>query len=142
MKEIKSRGKIKDSNTGIEEFDWAFGDLVRELSTGRTFICDLSHFGSTTLLNDVLIEVDPSTVGEFIGLLDKNGKEIYEGDILDAGDRIVKVKWNGPCGCWDTDWISYKGPRSSNGIPASEWEFRAKLIGNIHDNPELLKEVQ
>lgn len=66
--DIVYRGKIKDINTGNNEIDFAYGDLIRDLETGRYFICNLSHFNDTTLLKDVLIEVEKDTVE----LYDKN----------------------------------------------------------------------
>lgn len=60
--DIKYRGKIKGADTGYHEIDFAYGDLIRELKTDRYFICDLSHFDETTLLKDVLIEVEKDTV--------------------------------------------------------------------------------
>jgi uncharacterized phage protein (TIGR01671 family) len=133
MRDIKFRGKQ------ILGGEWIAGDYITDVKEFHRTCNEAYILPHWDKLNGP-IRVNPSTVGQFTGLLDKNGKEIYEGDVLDAGDRIVKVKWNGSCGCWDTDWISYKGPRSSNGVSASEWEFRTELIGNIHDNPELLKE--
>ena len=83
--------------------------------------------------------VIPESVSQFCGLCDKNGKMIFEGDILDCGDRIVFVKWHEQCGTWDCDFIRYKGNLCSNGISPVDWKYRANIIGNIHDNPELLK---
>ena len=69
---------------------------------------------------------------------DKDGKEIYEGDILDCADRTVRVKWNHQNGCWDCDFVAYINTLLvSSGITPVEWKFRAMIVGNIHDNPEL-----
>lgn len=122
MRTIKFRGK------SILTDEWLYGDLVHS--------ADNKRFG--ILVNDKdsydECEVAPETVGQFIGLYDCDGKEIYEGDILDFNGLTVEVRFvrgvfaflaNGDldeelCGDCRTDLF-------------------AKVIGNIHDNPELLK---
>ena len=75
---------------------------------------------------------------QYTGLLDKNGKEIYEGDIVKAGENIVLIIWN-------------KG-FASFALAKTGWMYdhffgeidneRCEVIGNIHENPELLEGVK
>lgn len=69
------------------------------------------------------------------GLRDKNGKEIYEGDIVDDGySRICKIRWSGK-------YAGFKAVNEDDGYGTNIW-FVSKygeVIGNIHENPELLK---
>ena len=58
---------------------------------------------------------------------------IWEGDVLDCGDRIVKVVWNNQMGTWDCIFLKYVGEQSSNGITPAEWRYRAEIAGTIYD---------
>ena len=75
---------------------------------------------------------------QYTGLEDKNGKEIYEGDILDCQDRIVKVVWHNEAGCFDSAFVKYIFSLCSNEITNQDFKYRAVVIGNIHENPELI----
>lgn len=92
-------------------------------------------------------EIDPSTICQCTGLKDKNGKLIWENDILHNGNYFV-VKWNEPCARFDI------ALNNSHNIPIGKWEpmicdwrnndfkeYRKavdyEVIGNIFDNPEL-----
>jgi uncharacterized phage protein (TIGR01671 family) len=80
-----------------------------------------------------------ATFQQFTGLKDKNGKEIYEGDILqdneyaeDDGTAEDVVVWNEADGCWTThEW----------GVDGSSFDG-CEVIGNVHENPELLTAAQ
>lgn len=75
---------------------------------------------------------------QFTGLHDRNGAEIYEGDILKTHDEIVKVYFNEAMACFD---IEYEGGDTEALVPPmGEWvEKHNEIIGNIYENPELIK---
>ena len=81
------------------------------------------------------VEILPKTVGQCTGLKDKNGKLIFEGDILQDGQEKGKVKWLQ--GGWWVDCVI--GGDDIGEFPMCDLE-RFEIIGNIYDNPELLTE--
>lgn len=101
----------------------------------------LYDYQDTTYVESFGFNEEELPLMQYTGLKDKNDIEIYEGDILDAGDRIVKVVWHKYAGQWDTDFIKYKGEQSSNGLFNSDWKYRTTVIGNIYENPELLATI-
>ena len=123
MREIKFRGK------GKKDGKWYFGNLYDIDTYGRTHICTI---------NGGCLDIDHETVGQFTGLYDCDGKEIYEGDILRFGNSkcgVCEVKWDESiaafCICF-----YFKDEIGSRTLGGGV-EFA--IIDNIHDNPELLK---
>lgn len=125
MRVIKFRGKRLDNG------EWVYGDLLR--MHGVPYIYpDPAPNG----WNDY--KVIPDTVGQFTGLLDKNGKEIYEGDIVanDFGNAYIVnmvVEW-----CTDGYWALHEIDGDDTMHFVADYLKEIELIGNIHDNPELL----
>lgn len=118
---VKFRGKSK--RTG----EWLYGDLVRNVE-GAFAIVPPFEMNTDNLCDKY--EVDEETVGQFTGLYDANGKAVYEGDILRQGDGIITVTWydGGFCDLVCNVIISNLDVEDS------------QVIGNIHDNPELLNQ--
>lgn len=71
---------------------------------------------------------------QFTGLLDKNGKEIWEGDVLSDGESRMAVKFENGAFIFDDDMYEDR-----NGDNVASWNSHFEVIGNIYSNPELIK---
>lgn len=132
MREILFRGKRKDNG------EWVYGNYaVTDNNEKQHFIFQNKAFE---------FEVDPETVGQYTGITDDNGKKIFDGDILGITnddpdyDYITKVYLDCNTLCVDVQGQDYD--YTSIGFAIEIWDDECdqlEVIGNIHDNPELLK---
>ena len=113
---------------------WQYGFIVK----GNEQAVIIPAHNDGTVEMDINIYVKPETIGQFTGLRDINGKDIYEGDILDVNyadeESYLEVRFvRGVFAfLWDGD-LDDEFPCNA---PTYEW---AKVIGNIYDDPKLIK---
>lgn len=127
MRKIRFRGKRKDTG------EWVFGDLEYNHSKNIARIHTYDEDGNYERQH----EVNHESVGQFTGLHDKNGKEIYEGDvILQRGySRIRPMLVRFEHGAFVTG--EHSG--SSTTTRPMLIQKRCEVLGNIYNNPDLLK---
>ena len=136
MREILFRGKNRYSG------EWFEGYLEYFTTTSNRLVCYRSVWGKQ------MHEVYPDTVGQYTGLKDRNGRRIFEGDIVESeftkrpylvcfGKYTYTNEYGeeeSACGWYNEEKGGYE---TAFGSPDA-W---ATVIGNIHDNPELLEET-
>ena len=140
------RGKRKDNGEWVEG-----GYIPLDVDSGYTYIIEPCNYASSLPVLDLIklhsILVIPKTIGQFTGLTDKNGVRIFEGDIVRYAERRlggedvsvafpVTFDEGGFCAhhYFLNNWLR-------NGLGGNTKLEDIEVIGNIHDNPELLQKI-
>ena len=153
MREILFRGKSTDTGAWVYGYYCGpFGDFDEHE------ICDIADHTCSR------VDVDPETVGQYTGLTDKNGKRIFEGDIVRYGFlydyncylesldypedyegcdfsndiKITTVKWYGEGGYPAFDLENHDFESNGLSYMEADDDYVIEVVGNIHDNPELI----
>ena len=142
MRERLFRGKRLDNGEWVSS-----GNLItfNDEGEGKQFFipqmnakCTCTHDEQDNIISfdsGMFYKVDPDTVGQFTGLTDKNGKKIFEGDIVRFDNRLSVVEY---VDCrMGFAFRKTIGHGIVPGFTMSHWET-CEILGNIHDNPELL----
>ena len=136
MREILFRGKRLDNGEWVDGYLYITHNGEHEISI----------YNDEVNIERWTHEVDPSTIGQYTGLKDKNGKRIWEGDIIDAS-----AEWwdaSGPAGhsspIIPVEWCEYYcgfDPFANYDCDCGVFIYANNciVIGNVHDNPELLE---
>ena len=125
MREILFRGKR------VENDEWVFGDLIHEPWASCIQVIEKDNINT---FKRTKYSVHKETVGQYTGLTDKNGNKIYEGDILelDGEEVFFEVGYETNAAKFviigDIDMFYFD----------NVWTSEIKIVGNIHDDPELV----
>ena len=137
MREILFKGKKRDNG------EWVYGDLCQVLP-GCECKFNLIFSQDECATSSIVL---PETVGQYIGLIDKNGKKIFEGDVCKFRE------WDNGEMCWighvHFEHCQFIISGGANKECPSDFYLvlsrfspeNIEVIGNVHDNPELLEEV-
>lgn len=149
MREILFRGKRLDNGEWVEGYYAKANHIISEKEVHVIFHTDLTLFPHSEFSS--YEEVDPTTVGQYTGLKDKNGQRIFEGDILKEnyrveGKHVLHEVAFGESSFGTKRFVS--GKLSDVCIPFDDCENsmcaerETEVIGNIHDNPKLFEEAK
>ena len=145
MREFLFRGK------SVESGEWVYGGLVVDNGCAH-IVRQITQHIKRDDYECYAINVEPASVSQFTGLTDKNGKKVFEGDILRFNDKykpyfaevVFETEDIGSCGCC---YSAFQGSGFVGKVlPGSKYDYscfsddfkESEIVGNIFDNPELV----
>ena len=146
MREILFRGKSNWTYGNVKEGDWLYGMTISRHCYNDEEITSYYIGGGNNT-------IDGKTLGQYTGLTDKNGKKIFEGDIVRIHERTMNrydigiIQYNAPKFVMlvyrkETGWRYFHDIVESDTMQDMQavipLKYEYEVIGNIHDNPELL----
>ena len=157
MREILFRGKRQENDVYGKVGEWVYGiPIQNKIGTFISFDKNPHYCYQDYYIElDEISKIDPKTVGQYTGLTDKNGKRIFEGDILKCCDDKIGfefmaiAEFGNPNGTYSWGWQlkpisgdTFVNPDILLWLEMEETGAYAEIIGNIHDNPELIGGVE
>ena len=140
MREIKFRGKPTEKNISYIEEDFVYGLLI--VDDGEYYIVlDVIDNIKRDNYEIYMIEVISETIGQYTGLKDKNGKEIYEGDVVKFDyrqDENFEIVFEDGAFWIRSKYNEYVSLHEVIEICKRPNNWQIEVVGNIYDNPELL----
>lgn len=131
MREILFRGKRLDNGEWIEGYYVKTVDYLTDSAVHLIIELPSAFYPRGEIAGEY--EINSSTIGQFTGLTDKNGRKIFEGDIVDCLEFYGEVYYD-PEGCFD---LRDNTPEMCGGFIGDYNSL--EVVGNIHDNPEMLE---
>lgn len=128
MREILFRGKC------VANGEWVQGYICRYGLTGKEKDYIIPDYASALYT----AEIDPETIGQYTGLIDVNGRKIFEGDIVwnSYNEDYGKIEWDNDTARFIITCSTFTANFNS------VWDEELEIVGNVYDNPELIKEKQ
>lgn len=114
---------------------------VTNISFDSKFV-DICQQGDTERYTEMSVEFDEVKLIQSTGLFDKNGKEIFEGDILDYKGRKALVRWHGSYASFIYRFVDELQKLNAEWNPLYLAYLKCEVIGNIYENPELLEDEE
>ena len=143
VRAILCRGKTKaiagsPYNNGKPDGEWVKGYLYNDVGCWKIRQFEITH------ADYISYEVDPQTIGQFTGLTDKKGIDIVDGDIVKYTPRrdceiLYEVIWQQEMSRFTLRRISNHSFKLHEWLDKDKANYCCEVVGNVHDNPELLK---